>query len=198
MSFNPDWASHPGETLKALLKRRRMGWANGAEFLDIAPDRLYEILAGKVVMRESEVCKVGVKIGPSINFWRRRQGRYLATLVKLDAKRKANEHDDAAREAAERVKDQQEWARQEAEEKRIAARFQASLIRYKGRLVCPKCGGNPKVDMASWSLDGRHRFCVRRCKYCKRQRTKGFDYGTGHEFHEWVRKQKAKMRKAKR
>lgn len=80
--YQPDYCSHPGETLKELLDDMNMSLGVLDEHLNIGLRRLHQILDGQAsITNIAERLELIFNI--PANFWRRRQEQYDQCIARI-------------------------------------------------------------------------------------------------------------------
>lgn len=73
---------HPGEILADELKEINLSAKRLADLLDVPPNRLYQILAGKRTMTADTALRLGRYFGTSPDFWMNLQCGYELDLAR--------------------------------------------------------------------------------------------------------------------
>lgn len=79
-SFRPNWFSHPGETLRAILAERGLSSHVLAAQMQCEPAKVRALLAGVVEIDRDLAERLSNAIGGAIEFWLKRQATYRASL----------------------------------------------------------------------------------------------------------------------
>lgn len=76
MTFNPQWFSHPGATLSAILKTRSLSVDEFAGEADLTVETLRALVDGRCRIDEQIADKLAGAAGSTSGFWLRRQSDY--------------------------------------------------------------------------------------------------------------------------
>lgn len=87
MSFRPNWASHPGRTLSAVIENEGWTWAEAELALSIPELELFAICAGKAPITQGIARCLAAGGISTERFWMQRQLNYEETLARLTAER---------------------------------------------------------------------------------------------------------------
>lgn len=79
-SFNPNWASAPGNTINAILIKRNISIESFAQKLNQNQDFVEELINGKIVINDEIAHKLEVNLGSNTSFWLRRDAQYREAL----------------------------------------------------------------------------------------------------------------------
>ena len=82
-NFEPDWFSPPGDTIAALMAKRRMTIAAAAAALHCDPVIVRGLLSGVVNVDKRLASKLAQALGGNAEFWCRRQETYEAALDRV-------------------------------------------------------------------------------------------------------------------
>jgi HTH-type transcriptional regulator / antitoxin HigA len=83
-SFNPDWASPPGDTIADLLEERDWTQAQLAERLGYTTKHVSQLINGKAPVTEETALKLERVLGTSAASWLNREAQYRTQLAKLE------------------------------------------------------------------------------------------------------------------
>ena len=81
-SNNPDWVSPPGATLKDILEGSHTTVEEFARKINAKPDYVRRIISGKVAITDDLALRITSIVGPSKEFWLRREEQYREALKK--------------------------------------------------------------------------------------------------------------------
>ena len=73
---------HPGEVLKDELKELDLSARKLAELIEVPPNRLYQIVAGKRALTADTALRLGRYFGMSPEFWTHLQSAYELDLAR--------------------------------------------------------------------------------------------------------------------
>lgn len=73
---------HPGEVLKDELKELDLSARKLAELIEVPPNRLYQIVAGKRALTADTALRLGRYFGMSPEFWTNLQSAYELDLAR--------------------------------------------------------------------------------------------------------------------
>ena len=73
---------HPGEVLKNELKELDLSARKLAELIEVPPNRLYQIVAGKRALTADTALRLGRYFGMSPEFWTNLQSAYELDLAR--------------------------------------------------------------------------------------------------------------------
>jgi len=82
--FAPDWASAPGETIIDILEERGLSIGYLVEGLGQSPNRVQELLAGKIRITNGIAEQLEDILGPSAHFWIARDSQYQSDSARLE------------------------------------------------------------------------------------------------------------------
>jgi plasmid maintenance system antidote protein VapI len=91
-SFQPLWASAPGETIAEILRRRRIDIQSFASDLGESEDYAECLLGGACAIDRSVAERLSGAIGGSVTFWLNREAQYREDVARLQG---TKEQDDA-------------------------------------------------------------------------------------------------------
>ena len=80
--FQPDWFSKPGDTLAALMARRKLTLHAVAEKLKCDTVTVRGLLVGTVSVDEGMAVRLSHSVGGTPSFWRKRQSTYETALAR--------------------------------------------------------------------------------------------------------------------
>ena len=83
MSFNPDWASPPGDTIKDVLDARRMTISDLAEQTGSTSDAIEKLIEGRSTITIALARRLAQALGCSSDFWMSRDYQYRRQAAKL-------------------------------------------------------------------------------------------------------------------
>lgn len=75
-SFNPDWASPPGDTIADLGRERRWTPRKLAEHLDLDPEIVNRVIKGEIAVTEDIALRLAGLFGGRAGFWLAREAQY--------------------------------------------------------------------------------------------------------------------------
>ena len=84
LSFRPDWASAPGETIADILAERKISIPDFAQQLGQTTDSVNELLEGRATITLATARSLRRVIGASVEFWMSRDLQYRDDVAKLD------------------------------------------------------------------------------------------------------------------
>jgi len=82
-NFQPNWASKPGDTIADILSERKISVPTFADKMNSSTDYIHSLLAGYVGLTKDLCSKLEVVLGPSADFWLRREIQYRESLARL-------------------------------------------------------------------------------------------------------------------
>jgi HTH-type transcriptional regulator / antitoxin HigA len=82
-AFHPDWISAPGDTIRDILKQRRISEAEFARKLGTSAEEIHKLLLGREAITSALAEKLGSSLGGSTAFWSAREKRYRDGLREL-------------------------------------------------------------------------------------------------------------------
>src|SRR2546421_2881898 len=85
--FQPDYATHPGETLAQPLEELGMSKAELAQRMGRPLQMISEIIQGKKAITAETALQLERATGVAANFWNSSQRNYEATLARLEEER---------------------------------------------------------------------------------------------------------------
>lgn len=90
--FEPDWISHPGETIEDLLEER--GWtpAELARRTKYTPKHVNELIRGRGAITADTAGRLARVLGSTVQFWLIREARYRAALERSAAEKELETH----------------------------------------------------------------------------------------------------------
>ena len=80
-TFNPDWASPPGETISDVLRERNISIDDFAEKMQKSRQEILELLDGESPITLGTARRLEKVLGASVNFWMSREFRYRERLT---------------------------------------------------------------------------------------------------------------------
>ena len=83
-NFEPDWASPPGKTIGAILRKQSLSPAELAHRTEQNLDEVLALLDGRRTITLSIARRLSDVLGGSVEFWMARDYRYRETLRKLE------------------------------------------------------------------------------------------------------------------
>lgn len=83
-NYNPDYAIHPGNTLKDTLEALNMNQVELAERINLTPKHINEIVKGKSAVTPETAIKLSAVFGISATFWNNLQKKYDETCARLN------------------------------------------------------------------------------------------------------------------
>lgn len=87
LSFQPDYAIHPGENLAETLGELGMSQAELAQRMGLPLHMISEIIQGKKAITAETALQLERATGVPSNFWNSSQRNYEATLTRLEEQR---------------------------------------------------------------------------------------------------------------
>jgi len=90
-SFQPLWASAPGETIAEILHRRRIDIQSFASDLGESEDFAQCLLGGACAIDRSVAERLADVIGGSVTFWLNREAQYREDVARLQGTREQND-----------------------------------------------------------------------------------------------------------
>src|SRR5579862_1828223 len=82
-TFDPGWASHPGETISDILAERRLSPTDFAERLGQTPAYAKELLRGRAEITAAVAKQLAEVLGGSQSFWINREAQYRNDVARL-------------------------------------------------------------------------------------------------------------------
>jgi plasmid maintenance system antidote protein VapI len=76
VSFYPDYIVAPGETIKDLLRRRRMTQKDFFLLMGMAPSDGKDLLSGRTVLTRGIARRLSYFLGASVQFWLNREKHF--------------------------------------------------------------------------------------------------------------------------
>lgn len=86
MSFKPNWASTPGETIQDILDERGLSQAWLAAKMKRPKKTINEIIKGKARLTEQTALQLEKVLGASAEFWMARETTYRIFLARKKIK----------------------------------------------------------------------------------------------------------------
>jgi HTH-type transcriptional regulator / antitoxin HigA len=83
--FIPRWASPPTDTIRAILRQRRLSLAAFSAAMGLPDNRISAIISGAEPLSVETARKLSTAIGGSVGFWIARDGQYREDLSRLKA-----------------------------------------------------------------------------------------------------------------
>lgn len=93
-SFEPQWASPPGDTIAAILHKKKIDIASFAGDMGGSEDDAHSLLRGTFAINRAVAERLRDVVGGSVSFWLNREAQYrddLARLHKIDESKTAAE-----------------------------------------------------------------------------------------------------------
>lgn len=84
-SFNPDWASPPGDTISDLVEERGWTQAELAERLGYTTKHVSQLVNGKAALTQDAALRLERVLGGPAQFWLTREAQYRAQCARLTA-----------------------------------------------------------------------------------------------------------------
>lgn len=84
--FRPDWASPPGHTIADILEEREISFKEFARRMDMPLLRARELMCGSASVDVAIARKLECLLGPSTDFWLRRESQYQFDTKRLEAR----------------------------------------------------------------------------------------------------------------
>lgn len=84
-TFNPDWASPPGDTIADTINERGWTQVQLAERLGISKKHLNRLIRGKVGLTDEMAFRLATVLGSTEQFWLRREAQYRQQIARLRA-----------------------------------------------------------------------------------------------------------------
>ena len=85
MSFRPDWASAPGETIADILKERQLSVIDLAARLGQTSDAVADLLQGRSTITIRTARALQLVLGASVEFWMSRDFQYREDIAQRSA-----------------------------------------------------------------------------------------------------------------
>ena len=85
MSFRPDWASAPGETIADILKERQLSVIDFAARLGQTSDAVADLLQGRSTITIRTARALQLVLGASVDFWMSRDFQYREAIAQRRA-----------------------------------------------------------------------------------------------------------------
>ena len=82
-TFNPNWASPPGKTIDELAKEKNISNNSLANYLEIKPASLNELLFGNIPLTNELAEKLSLYLGATPKFWINREAQYRNLVTEL-------------------------------------------------------------------------------------------------------------------
>lgn len=79
-NFTPDWFSKPGDSLRALMRRRNLMVEDVAKHLHGGMTTLRELLDGTRSIDQAQATVLAEQVGGTVSFWLKRQANYELAL----------------------------------------------------------------------------------------------------------------------
>lgn len=79
-SFEPNWASPPGDTIEDLLDERGWTRAELAERMGFTRKHVNELLKGRAAITPEAASRLSTVLGAPVRFWLTREAHYRAAL----------------------------------------------------------------------------------------------------------------------
>lgn len=83
-NFNPNWASPPGDTIKRILKQKKISIESFVNLIGYDIEYVQGLLQGKIKINYSTARKLQDILGSSKSFWINRENNYRQSLKKLE------------------------------------------------------------------------------------------------------------------
>lgn len=83
-SFNPDWASPPGDTILDLMEEHDVGAYELACYLGMDTKQFAHLIDGTEALKIENACVLSGLFGGSIEFWLERERQYRERLLLLN------------------------------------------------------------------------------------------------------------------
>lgn len=84
IDFQPNWASIPGNTIKAVLIEKKITMKHFASAMQSTPDFIQNLLQGNVLITNDIANSLSINLGASPDFWIKREEQYRFNLSKID------------------------------------------------------------------------------------------------------------------
>lgn len=84
-TFQPDWVSHPGETVDHILEERGWSYDEFSTAIEIDRASLEQLLNGTLAICEQVAEKLSRTLGATPEFWSTRESNYRASLLRLES-----------------------------------------------------------------------------------------------------------------
>ncbi|NPD29124.1 ImmA/IrrE family metallo-endopeptidase [Corallococcus exiguus] len=75
-TFNPDWASPPGDTILDILKERLLSHGDFSKRLGCTLEHAEDLIHGRLAINEELAGRISSVLGASAKFWMRREAQY--------------------------------------------------------------------------------------------------------------------------
>jgi len=90
ITYQPNKAIHPGETLKEILDSIPMSQTELAMRTGLTPKTINEIVRGKAVLTTDTAIKLSVVFGMSTDFWNNLERNYQEDLSRIKIAKNSN------------------------------------------------------------------------------------------------------------
>jgi len=97
-TFQPDWVSHPGETVADLLDERGWSQVELAARTGFTRKHINELVAGKAPLSPETALKLEATIGGTVRFWLAREAHYREGLLRKSSELALSSQTDWLRE----------------------------------------------------------------------------------------------------
>lgn len=92
--FEPNWVSHPGDTIASAIEERNWKQKELAVRLGISTKHLNQLIKGKVPLTADMARRLSLVIGSTEGFWLRREAHYREQMLKKDSLKFCEEYID--------------------------------------------------------------------------------------------------------
>ena len=82
-TFNPDWATPPGETIAQILRERHLSAEDLAERIEQSVEDVQALIEGRSTITLALARHLSRALGASVEFWMSRDYRYHETITRL-------------------------------------------------------------------------------------------------------------------
>lgn len=85
--FNPDWTSPPGDTIKDILREKKIPLIDLANHLDMSLLQAEALLRGDEQITTWRAMRLAEMLGSNPEFWMNREAQYRYTLYERETRR---------------------------------------------------------------------------------------------------------------
>lgn len=82
-SFQPNWASMPGDTIADILKSRELSLDDFAKLMDSNLDNVQKLLHGSILINDEIAMNLQKALGSTVDFWINRERQYREGINRL-------------------------------------------------------------------------------------------------------------------
>jgi HTH-type transcriptional regulator / antitoxin HigA len=87
VEFQPNWVSLPGNTIKDVLKDRKLSVQSFASLMHQTPTFIENLISGQININIEIATALSQNLGASVSFWISREEQYRSTLLKIQEKK---------------------------------------------------------------------------------------------------------------